>query len=161
MQTRRTERNRFIAILIPNNYSKCNNEYFFCTGEGWLTLIIDYVAAKHKSGSKTQCDPWYKSNTGCDAYVKVLFNDHQAFKSSTKNGEESNYWYYELFQSNKISKNANMKFELWDADDGYNDDLILRATTEPELLSTGKNSYYDGDNVLSVIAHWRKAYEDD
>ncbi len=126
-----------------------------------MTLIIDYVAAKHKSGSTKNCDPWYKGNTFCEPYVKVLFNNNEAFKSTTKENVGSNFWFYELFQTNKISKYANLKFEVWDADSGHDDDLILRANTNPESLTTGKNEYKDEDNVLSVIAYWKKAYADD
>lgn len=125
-----------------------------------MTLIIDYVAAVHKSGGNSNCDPWWKESTHCEPYVKVLFDDREVFRSTTKESGR-NFWYYELYQSFKIPTSTNVKMEVWDRDQGENDDLVLRAQSMASSLSTEENRFSDGDNKLNVKAHWRTEYQDD
>lgn len=137
--------------------------YFF-PGSGWLTLIFDHAVAKHQYNTDKKCDPWYKANPYCETYIKVMFDNRQAFKSATKDyvlAEVPNYYFYELFRSHKIPKSTDIKIETWDEDDGHNDDLILQADTNPTSLGNGAHKYTSGENKLSVVSYWRTEYEDD
>lgn len=97
----------------------------------------------------------YKGGHKCEPYVKVLFENHETFRTSTFDDwfkpESPNFYFYQLFQSDKTLNSTNIKIGIWDLD-SRNDDLVLKEETTPTLLS-GARKFSNGENSLSVVGY--------
>lgn len=75
----------------------------------------------------------------CDGYVKIFIDEQQVYYTKTIRNDD-HPMFFQTFTSNKIKKNAVVRFELWDADrflDGSDDRIIFWTTDIEELLKNG------------------------
>lgn len=134
----------------------------YISGFGWLTLTIIYV--------KTHCEANAKSCKllnllKCNSYIKVFVNDKQMLRSPTKL-IRGHYDPHITLTTDKISKNATIRIEVWDSSFGFwgTDAIIQRTegTVESffnEPLREGADCGGGHSNSIESMSLWQDEYE--
>ncbi|RVE69899.1 hypothetical protein OJAV_G00082330 [Oryzias javanicus] len=68
---------------------------------------------------------WGDHSTATDGYVKVLINNQQVYRSPVINNNNNPHWENTLdLGSQDLSSSKIVRFEVWDQDSGWDDDLL-------------------------------------
>lgn len=132
------------------------------SGFGWLTLSIVYVKT-HCEADKNPCK--LMNFLKCNSYIKVFVNNKELIRSSTKliRGE---YDPMITLTTEKITKNATIRIEVWDSHFGFwgNDELI--QSTEGSVESLLNNPLREGadcgnsnSNSIETMSLWQDEYQ--
>lgn len=103
------------------------------------------------------CDFW----SPCDLYVKVLVDNNEICRTDFQR-DQMDVDFFKTCISNKVSKSAKIKFELWD-EDVQNDDVLDRWESNIDQavesgISTKDFEKWSSD--LRAKVFWKDEYAD-
>lgn len=140
------------------NERKCKKP----TGFGWLTLSIIYVKT-HCHANSHSCR--LLNILKCNSYVKVFVNNKQLVRSPTKL-LRGHYDPLITLATEKITKNATVRIELWDSGFGFwgSDALIQSTESTVELLLNeplreGAVCSDSQSNSIETMSLWQDEYQ--
>lgn len=106
----------------------------------------------------------------CDLFVVTSINGMEVYHTKIVN-DKDDAEFYETYRSSRISKGADLKFELMDSDEGSlgifggsADDLIFEVTHSVEGFVDSMNSRKSGKHVfknsfMTITLHWEDDYQ--
>lgn len=122
------------------------------------------MEAYTRRNSDTVCDQLLvdtkeKHFSTCDPYAMVFINGENVFQSNSANNRNDSY-VMQTFESKRIPKHSEARFEVWDSD-VIGKDACLVVQKRISDLADHSVKLQEGKNFIMFTSIWRDHYEDD
>lgn len=144
--------------------------FLLLTGLGILTIRFIRVIAVELEDLDHLCDKWLGGD--CDSYVVLSINGKEVFRTKPRKDEPINE-IEQVFTSEKISKDSDIKIEILDDDEDGNYETVMKVEDKidglikkPVRTAPHVRRYTDSEgwakheaNKLETAVFWRDIYD--